>query len=220
MTAALDRSLLCLILVLAFCASCAHLPQYAVAGPSPTPEISPSPSPTGSAACAGPAANTTAFIVISVTVLPSTSPVYGAVNGYIEANSDGTFGLTAQVVTLHASDVVQFVNVDDYGGALSIYHSAVGFPKASGFPVIPYPFLGSAAQPLGSALSSSTQWSTGRLGIPSAICYSQTFSLSAGTYYFGDYDFYNSLNSIRGVINVQAGNNAMRRAVSPIILGH
>jgi hypothetical protein len=145
--------------------------------------------------------------------------MYGPINGYVEANSDGTFGLTAQVVNVSSSDIVQFVNVDDYGGESTIYHSAVGFPKATAFPLTPYSFPASTINPIGTSISSS-QWSTGSFGAPSAICYSQTFSLTAGTYYFGDYDFYNSLNSLRGVIAVQAASDSARRRALPIMPIH
>jgi hypothetical protein len=152
-----------------------------------------------------------------VTVLPTTAPGYGAINGYVEAASDGTFGLTAQVLSLHTSDIVQFVNVDDYGGASVIYHSAVNFPGATAFPTPPYSFAPADQQAQGTVISSAP-WSTGLLGAPGVVCYSQPFSLTTGTYYFGDYDFYNSLDSLRDVMTVQAGTASLRRPARPIIL--
>jgi hypothetical protein len=45
-------------------------------------------------------------------------------------------------------------------------------------------------------------WSTGRLASPvSEQCYSQTFTLSPGVYYFGDLDYYN-LSNFRDVLIV------------------
>lgn len=215
----LSRSLLGFVAVIAFCATCAHLPQSAVPGPNPSPSASasPSPMPSGSGACNIAAVNTTAFIVISVEVLPTTAPIYGPINGYVEANTDGTFSLSAQIVTLHSNDIVQFVNVDADIQSAAIYHSAVGFPQATSFPTMPYTFPAATAQALGTSISSA-EWSTGRFGVPGVLCYSQAFSLSPGTYYFGDYDFYNSLTSLRGVIVVQASSTQAKRRASPIVL--
>ena len=216
-----------LFVVIAFCwlavfvSGCARFPSSALPVPSPTATSSPSdpPSPGSSptpGACGTPASNASAFVVISVIVLPTTVPVYGGINGYVLANPDGTFGLTAQVLTVHSNDVVQFVNIDGYGGTTPIYHSAVGFPAATNFPAVPYSFPSTAQQPLGTSISPA-QRSTGRFSaFESAVCYSAPFTLSTGTYYLGDYDFYNSLNSLRDVISVQAS-SALARRSKPVL---
>jgi len=205
------------VAVLIFAAGCAHLPNYALPGPgaSPTPTSSPlvSPTPSGSptpANCATPASNTTAFIVISVVVTATTVPSYGVINGYVVANSDGTFNNVAQVVNLHHSDIVQFVNADSFGPA-PIFHSAVNFPGVSKFPVVPYAFPAGTDLPIGTMVS-STQWSSGRLPASVALCYSQQFTAVPGTYYVGDFDYYNLAN-MRDVIIV--GSTAAQRLNTP-----
>lgn len=209
-----SRLYLALFLFLCLCAGCAHLPQYALPGPSPTPNSSPTSSSSASPQpCGTPATNSTAFIVISVTVLPSTDPTFGPVNGYVQANPDGTFGLTASIINLHASDVVQFVNVDDYGASVPIYHSGVGF-SGTGFPSVPFAFPAGTAAALGTSISSSV-WSTGRLGAIETVCYSQTLTLIPGTYFFGD----NSLSSLRDIMVVESGTSELRRKTHSIILG-
>jgi len=132
------------------------------------------------------------------------------INGYIVANSDGTFNNVAQVINLHSSDIVQFVNADSFGPA-PIYHSAVSFPGASKFPATPYAFPAGTNQPIGSSISSA-QWSSGRLPPSVALCYSQQFTAVPGTYYVGDFDYYNVAN-MRDVIVVSSA--ATRRLSMP-----
>ncbi|MGA8474902.1 MAG: hypothetical protein WB681_07510 [Candidatus Cybelea sp.] len=51
-------------------------------------------------------------------------------------------------------------------------------------------------------MSTSKLWSTGRIEAPvSQQCYSQTFTLTPGIYYFGDLDYYN-LSNFRDVLIV------------------
>jgi hypothetical protein len=200
--------------LLSLAAGCAHLPNYALPGPgaSPTPISSPfaTPSPNSSptpANCATPASNTTAFIVMSVVVTATTAPSYGAINGYIVANSDGSFNNVATVINLHHADLVQFVNADSFGPA-PIFHSAVNFPGAAKFPTPPISFPPGTALPI-DTLISSAQWSTGRLPPSLSLCYSQQFTVAPGTYYIGDFDFYNAAN-MRDVIVVSS--SAARRS--------
>jgi hypothetical protein len=149
--------------------------------------------------CASPASNATAFIVMSVTVTPTQAPSYGPINGYALVNPDGSYPAVAGIIALHTTDIVQFVNVDNFSG-VTIPHSAVGFPGAATFPPVPYAFPPAAAGPVGTTIG-ATLWSTGRLA---AVCYSQAFALNAGTYVFGDEDYYN-LSNMRDVLVVQTG---------------
>ncbi len=132
---------------------------------------------------------------------------YGIVNGYAVVEN-GRFPYSAQVIDqwvsgtgntgpITSKNVLQFTNVDS-GGA---QHSAVGF-KGDSFPSVPYTFPSPAASPVATAVSTTTLWSTGRVdaGI-SEQCYSQTFTLKARTYYFGDLDYYN-LSNFRDVLIV------------------
>jgi len=206
-----QRCIFGLVFVAALALGCAHLPQSVLPAPSPSPFGSPSPTPSQSSSpssCASPASNTTAFIVISGDIFPPTptpSP-YGLIYGYVAANPDGSFNDVAQVISVKSTDIVQFVNADTFGPA-PIMHSAVGFPAATQFPAVPFTFPASTVAAVGSDIS-STQWSTGRIA---ADCYSQPLTLVPGTFYFGDYDYYNSIN-MRDVIVVSAARrSALRR---------
>ncbi|HXM18314.1 MAG TPA: hypothetical protein VN934_05830 [Candidatus Tumulicola sp.] len=172
-------------------AACAHLPSYSVvpgSTPTPTPSAGPSSSP---AACATQAPQATVIIVMSSSISATTVSPYNVINGYIKANIDSTFNNVASVINARSTDVIQFVNAENTGPA-TILHSAVGFPNAVGFPASPYSFPTSTQQQIGSAISQA-QWSTGRLApLP---CFSQTLTASPGTYYFGDYDYYNLTNA-------------------------
>jgi hypothetical protein len=179
---------------------CAHLPTYSSVGPTPTPSATASvgPTPTGSPApCATQAPSATVVVVISSTITAVAVPIYGTINGYTTLNPDGSFGNVATVINAKPSDIIQFVNGEN-SGPTTILHSAVGFPGAVSFPAPPYTFPAGTSQPLGSAIS-SLQWSTGRL--QPLACFSQTFTVSPGTYFFGDLDYYNLTNT-RDVIVV------------------
>ena len=77
----------------------------------------------------------------------------------------------------------------------------MGF-KGDSFPTAPYTFPTAAASPTATAVSTSSLWSTGRIEAPvSQQCYSQTFTLRPGIYYFGDLDYYN-LSNFRDVLIV------------------
>jgi hypothetical protein len=67
---------------------------------------------------------------------------------------------------------------------------------------LPYTFPSAAASPVATAVSTGSLWSTGRVDAPTyQQCYSQAFTLAAGTYYFGDLDYYN-LSNFRDVLIV------------------
>ena len=196
----LARSLYGLIAVAACTAACAHLPNSGLPGPVPSvtpssfPTIVPSSSP-GMCTSLNEASNTTVLIVMSTLIGAATPSPYGIINGYVAANPDLTYGTTAAVISARSTDVVQFVNVDNLDPVH--IHSAVGLTVAPPFPTPIYSFPPATQNALGSTIN-STQWSTGRL---SAVCFSQTFTLAPGTFYFGDFDYYNSSNT-RDVIVV------------------
>lgn len=178
-------------------------PSPTASGPTPSSGPTPTPGPTASGNCAGQASNTTVIVVMSLSVAPTTDPKYGVINGYTTADrTTGTYGNIATVINVKTTDVIQFAN-GDYGST-PIYHSAVNFPNATSFPAVPYSFPSSTQQPIGTQITQS-QWSTGQIPEVSSVaaCFSQTFTLpSTGTYYFGDYNYYNQSN-MRDVIVVQ-----------------
>ncbi|HKU66860.1 MAG TPA: hypothetical protein VJP85_03695 [Candidatus Baltobacteraceae bacterium] len=139
---------------------------------------------------------------MSLAIAPTSSPNYGEISGYTTADpSTGTYANVASVITAKTTDVLQFANAET--GTTPIVHSAVGFPSATAFPSVPYHFPASTQQPIGAQIS-QTQWSTGRISESATFgaCFSQPFSLSTpGTYYFGDYDYYN-LSNVRDVLVV------------------
>ncbi len=178
--------------------------------------VVPTTSPTGTGPTAAPGTcatenpNTNGNLVIvdiGSDILPTTTPTYGSINGYGVDNLDGLGGpptyamiinqwspnvqTTPTTQPITSTNILQFTNID--GAADN--HSAVSFPQAT-FPPIPYAFPSSAASPSANTTIGSGAWSTGE--IPSSAlsssgvqCFSQTFALTAGTYYFGDFDSYN-----------------------------
>ena len=121
---------------------------------------------------------------------------YGTLNGYVRLNPDGSFNNIAAQINAKTADIIQFVNGEN-SGPNTILHSAAGFTGAA-FPTVPYSFPALLQQQVGSAITSTGTWSSGRL---SPICYSQPLSAAVGTYYFGDLDYYN-LTNMRDVIVV------------------
>jgi hypothetical protein len=184
-------------------------------GPIPTPTSSATTSPTPSV-CGTPTSNANLIVVaMGNEIGPSNVPKYGTINGYSVVQGQ-SFPLHAGLINqwlnqgvlapITSKNVLQFTNVDN-SGAL---HSAVGF-KGGSFPPTPYTFPSPAASPTGTAVSNSSLWSTGRVAAPvSQQCYSQTFSLSPGVYYFGDLDYYN-LSNFRDVLIVATPNAQSRR---------
>jgi hypothetical protein len=175
---------------------------------NPDAESSPSPSPGASASLAPVSCDTSP----SATVLVGMSsgfgeyqdPTYGELAGYADVTTSEPS--LAGAVSATTSDSVQFVNLE----SASVNHSAVGFPAAgsgaNGFPAVPYTFPSAAASPSANTAIGATFWSTGRIAAsPDAPCYSQPFTLpKAGTYYFGDLDYYDTITSLRDVIVVTA----------------
>ena len=194
------------VMAIAAVAACAKLDLGGSNGPIPTPTAA----PTGSAApgaCGTPNTNDNLVVVaMGNEISPTSAPKYGTINGYTVVEN-GSFSAKATVISqwlnqgvlssITSKNVLQFTNVDT-GGAL---HSAVGFKGAS-FPKVPYTFPSAAASPVATAVSTGTLWSTGRINPPLyQQCYSQTFTLTPGIYYFGDLDYYN-LSNFRDVLIV------------------
>lgn len=194
------------VMVTALIAACAKLDLGGGNGPLPTP----TPSATGSAtpgACNTP--NSSANVVVVAMgneITPTSAPKIGTINGYTVVEN-GSFSTRAMLINqwlnggvltpITSNNLLQFTNVDS-GGA---QHSAVGF-KGDSFPPTPYTFPTAAASPQATAVSTGSLWSTGRIDPPTyQQCYSQTFTLKAGTYYFGDFDYYN-LSNFRDVLTV------------------
>lgn len=174
-------------------------------GPIPTPTSSTN-SP-GPGVCNTPSSNANLVVIaMGNEIAPTSAPKYGAINGYAVVQS-GSFPAKAALIdqwlnqgvlsSITPKNVIQFANVDN-AGAL---HSAVGF-KGNRFPPAPYTFPSAAASPVATAVSTGTLWSTGRVDAPIyQQCYSQTFTLTPGIYYFGDLDYYN-LSNVRDVLIV------------------
>jgi hypothetical protein len=125
---------------------------------------------------------------MSVQAVATTDPTYGPINGYAPIDDTGFFNDTATVIMANPADTVQFENADDLSPT-TIVHSAVGLPQP--FPTPGYVFPSPAASPVGSAIVNTSLWSTGRI---QPFCFSQTFTLADGVYYFGDLDYYGSIN--------------------------
>lgn len=179
-------------------AACAKLDLGGV-GPLPTPTSSSTASP-APGVCGTPSRDANLVVVaMGNEIGPTAAPKFGTINGYTVVEN-GSFSGHATLINqwlsggvlspITSNNVLQFTNVDT-GGTL---HSAVGF-KGSSFPPTPYTFPSAAASPQATAVSTGSLWSTGRIEAPIyQQCYSQTFTLKAGTYYFGDLDYYNQSN--------------------------
>jgi len=199
-------------------ASCAKLDLNGGGGviPSPTPQPTSTPGP---GVCSTPSTSANVvWVAMGNDIEPTSAPKVGGINGYAVVEN-GSFPSRATLINqwldqgivkpITSQNLIQFANVDP-GGA---YHSAVGFKGAS-FPPVPHTFPSAAASPEATAVSTGTPWSTGRINPPIyQQCYSQTFSLKPGVYYFGDLDYYN-LSNFRDVIIVStpSPNNIIVRA--------
>lgn len=177
-------------------------PAPGSATPSPTPSTSPAPCNT-----MNPAANVVVGMGSQFAAITSSSP-YPSVAGYAVGNGTGGYGYVATIVnhttsgaTIAVGDVVQFANVETVSYAT---HSAVSLPGDK-FPMIPYPFPTAAAKPENHTIGNGN-WSTGLVppNTTGTNCYSQSFTIEkSGTYYFGDYQFYNTATSFRDILVVK-----------------
>ncbi len=162
------------------------------------PGTSPSPGASGTAlptACQTESPTST-IVAMSLAIAPANVAPYGELFGYAVADSTGTYGNVAAPIALAAGTTIQFAN-GDVPAPQTIYHSAIGF-SGSTFPATPYVFPSADAGEIGAAVSASAPWSTGRLTGTSS-CFSQPLVVPAGTFYFGDLDYYDSVG-MRGVI--------------------
>jgi hypothetical protein len=202
------RSLFCSLIVvsvLIVASSCTSLQRNYTSLPTMIPTVPPSgatpqPSPSSNASIAPAACQTESpnatVIAMSLSISPATVAPYGQLFGYAPVDSTGAFNNVATVITVVAGTTVQFAN-GDAPAPQTIYHSAVGFSGAT-FPAVPYAFPSASANQTGSAVSTTTLWSTSQLPGTSS-CFSQPFVVPAGTFYFGDITYYNSLG-MRGVL--------------------
>lgn len=189
-------------------------------GPTPTSSASTSPTP-GVCATLNPGPNTV-VVAMANSIAAVSVPTYGPIGGYSVVNlNDGTFPAQATVIKQYinatgtpapitANNVLQFANAESAYGP---NHSAVGF-KGDAFPSTPHVFASPLALPIGTAISNNTQWSTGRVAAPFGnygSCLSKSFTLKQGTYFFGDFDFYN-VTTFRDVLVV--GTPAPRELLS------
>lgn len=187
----------CLLPVAFFgCEKVGPISSVPTSGPTATPTVSPTPSGTS---CNTQSTNPNAVIVgIASAFLPATDPTYGNIGGYAVIDPTGAspapdtttrIDKTVSGAQITAANTLQFVNLEVPGS--TIIHSAVGFLSGN-FPAKPYAFPQAAASPSATAITSVTQWSTGLLNSPPTTnCFSQEFTLSPGTYYFGDLNYYN-----------------------------
>jgi hypothetical protein len=180
--------------------------------PTPFPSVTTSPTtgPTPNACNTPSTIANTVLVAMGNLIGPVSIAPYGTINGYavVENNQFPTQATlinqwmsgSGVIQSITTKNLLQFVNVDTAGSV----HSAVGFTTKA-FPPTPYTFPTADVAPIGSTIGSKTPWSTGRVAAAAAStsqCYSQTFSLTAaGSYYFGDYDFYN-LSNVRDVLIV------------------
>jgi hypothetical protein len=191
-------------------AACAKLDLGGTGTPTPFPSVTTSPTtgPTPNACGTMSPISNTVLVAMGNQIGPVSIAPYGTINGYAVVENN-QYPLQAALINewmtgsgmlqpITTKNVLQFVNVDSAGSV----HSAVGF-AGNEFPPTPYTFPTADASPIGSSISAKATWSTGRVGAPdvSVQCYSQTFTLNAGSYYFGDYDYYN-LSNVRDVLIV------------------
>jgi hypothetical protein len=194
------------------------LPPPQSASPSPSPSTSPTGSPVPCGAQDPSSSANNVIVGMSTSITVATAPGIGLVGGYAVADATGTFpnvgGVISQwvdgsgdTVPITSQDTLQFANLD----STPINHSAV-FLSNSAFPN-PHVFPSPDATPTGSAIAPKMNWSTGIVP-PFAEtqqnpCFSQVFTLSAGTYYFGDIDYYESSN-MRDILIVGTPSPALK----------
>ncbi|MEO6913148.1 MAG: hypothetical protein ABI182_03900 [Candidatus Baltobacteraceae bacterium] len=191
--------------------NCAKLQNGGVTPtPSPTPTQTPGP-------CSTPDTTSPNVVIVAMgsSIGAATDSTYGNIGGYavgdavndIFPNQAATITKTLSGAAITLSNTLQFVNIEN--GTSAVNHSAAGFTTTS-FPATPYTFPVALASPTNTIIGSGA-WSTGRVSsAQSNLCASQEFTLKAGTYYFGDIDFYN-ITTFRDVLVVQStGSSSVR----------
>lgn len=208
----MKRNLWILLVLAAALTACGKLNLGGGGGnnPSPTPSASSSPTlpPT---ACMTPNPNASGNLVVvdmSSSIAATSAPTYGPIAGYAVVTSytppttasliNSWVNGSGKTMSITTKNILQFVNGDS-----SEIHSAVGFPGDS-FPAQPYKFTKAQQSPSpNTTIGASGGWWSGLIPASvSNVCYSQTFTLKAGTYYFGDYSYYNTATSYRDVLIV------------------
>jgi hypothetical protein len=189
------RAAFALLALAAATAGCAHLVGGgAPPGPTPVPSSTPAP-------CGTPVPGAL-FVAMASYITATTDPTYGLINGYALVAQDGTYSNVAQPIRVRPGDSVQFVDVEPstLTGQPSVEHSAAGLQSGASFPAATFP---PAAQVATGTVIGNGSWSTGRVpALPTTLCYSQAFGTpAAGTFSFGDLDFYTTTN-MRDVIVV------------------
>jgi hypothetical protein len=207
--------------LIAMLTNCGHIdlnsptPSSPTSGPTSGPTTSASASPTSSptTACGTPSADANnVFVAMANGIGAVNDPTYQTLYGYGVVDPSGDVPEQASVISetslgdpLTSSNTLQFYNAEAAGS--TTLHSAFGFSKS--FPGEPFAFPSPAPSPTASAIGHNA-WFTGRIASPAdTICYSQTFTLSPGTYYFGDYDLYNTIE-FRDVIVVSTPSARIR----------
>lgn len=203
--------LLVLVASAGLSAGCAHPQEFGVVSATASPTSSAQP-----VACATPnlSGANVIFVAASSDMTPATDSSGNSIFGfapYPDFASGASAPQTSAVVAVTTSQVVQFLNAEPIGSSLS--HSAVGFTTGI-FPSVPYTFPSGSDTQIGTTITkaispgSATPWSTGEIVAPSdsstgTACASQVFTATtAGTFYFGDFDTYDSAASMRGEIVV------------------
>jgi hypothetical protein len=183
-----------------------------VGGPPVQPTASPTATATSSpapGACQTPDTGNPNMVLVGIASgFAATTSTYGNIAGYAVVDPTGAspppssatvIDHTVSGVPIKSTNVIQFANLEPSSSGL--IHSAVGF-AGNAFPAKPYAFPSPQPSQIGSAVSTTLAWSTGLLGTPAQdICYSREFTLSPGTYFFGDYNYYN-ITTFQGVLVV------------------
>lgn len=190
-------------------------------GGGPTPTSSASTGPTPGACQTIDPASTTVVVAMGSSIAAVPVPTFGPIGGYSVVNlNDGTFpqqgtvinkyvNVSGSPVPITSDNVLQFANVE---AAYGPNHSAVGF-KGDAFPSTPHAFPSPLASAAGVQISNTIPWSSGRIAAPFGnytSCLSRTFTLKPGTYFFGDFDYYN-ITTFRDVLIVGTPAPLLRR---------
>lgn len=184
--------------------ACAHLPadDYGFATPTPSGDSTGSPTPEpGPCATEDVTDANVVYVSMNADVTPAQNSAGGNIFGYAayDINGGGAIPSASAVVTMTPSQLLQFINTDPNPSNVS--HSAVGFSQG-GFPPVPYAFPTGSDLQTGHAITatgSGAPWSTGEIA---PGCFSQVFSVTAGTFYFGDFNTYNTSSSMRDQVVV------------------
>jgi hypothetical protein len=215
--------LLGFIAVLAVVPACAKNDYSSGGGGLPTATPSGSPTSPPPSACPTENPNTSGNLVIVDETLQAeatSDPTYGSVNGYAVEGSPAGDAQAAIIseyypngssspTPITPNNIIQFTNVDSSG----VYHSAVSITPP--WPGTNYQFPTALASPSANTTIGNGTWSTGLwppLDANGNQCFSQTFTLKQGVWYFGDYNYYDSA-LMRDVIVVSAAGAARHRKV-------